>query len=283
MKKKFKRIATDTLYFTLGSFVYSFAITCVMAPAHISPGGITGVATVLNYLFSLPIGMTALVLNIPLLILGFLKFGIPFIARTAAATAISSLLLDLVSVFIPKILLEGILAAIFGGMLLGLGLGMVLLRGATTGGTDIAAKLINARFPHISVGRCVLISDLLVVALTALVYGDIGSALYSVVALYASSRIMDGLLYGADSGKLILAVSFNTKKIAGGIMEELSRGVTVLPAKGAYTGKDMGMIVCAVRKHEVSAVHRIIHTVDRKAFIIVCEAGEILGEGFKIK
>ena len=143
MKNKIKRIVTDTLYFTLGSFVYSFAITCVLAPAHISPGGITGVATVLNYLFSLPIGMTALVLNIPLLILGFLKFGMTFIARTAAATTISSLLLDLVTLFVPKIHLEGILAAIFGGVLLGLGLGTVLLRGATTGGTDIAAKLIN--------------------------------------------------------------------------------------------------------------------------------------------
>lgn len=283
MKNKIKRIVTDTLYFTLGSFVYSFAITCVLAPAHISPGGITGVATVLNYLFSLPIGMTALVLNIPLLILGFLKFGMTFIARTAAATTISSLLLDLVTLFVPKIHLEGILAAIFGGVLLGLGLGTVLLRGATTGGTDIAAKLINARFAHISVGRCVLISDMLVVALTATVYGDISSALYSVVALYASSRVVDGLLYGADSGKLIFAVSLNTQEIANGIMKELSRGVTVLPSRGAYTGKASGMIFCAVRKHEVSAVHRIIHTVDNKAFIIVCEAGEILGEGFKIK
>lgn len=283
MKKQLKNILVDILYFTVGSFVYSFAITCVMAPAHISPGGITGVATVLNYLFSLPVGITALVLNIPLLILGFLKFGVAFIARTAAATVISSLFLDLTAAFIPKIMLEGILAAVFGGLLLGLGLGIVLLRGATTGGTDIAAKLINARFPHISVGRCVLLSDMLVVALTAVVYGNIQSALYSVVALYASSRVMDGLLYGADSGKMIFAVSLNTEKIAKDIMSELGRGVTVLPAKGAYTGKETGMIVCAVRRHEAGAVHRLIRTADEKAFIMVCEAGEILGEGFKIK
>ena len=278
--KKIKSILVDPLYFALGSFIYSFAITCVMAPARVSPGGITGVATVINYLLDLPVGATALVLNIPLFVLGFLKFGAGFVARTAAATTIASLFLDLTAALVPKLSLNGILAAIFGGMLLGLGLGTVLLRGATTGGTDIAAKLINARFPHISVGRCVLISDVLVVALTALVYGNIESALYSVVALYASSRVMDGLLYGADSGKLIFAVSEKAQEISKGIMSELGRGVTVLPARGAYTGRESCMLVCAVRRHEVGALHRIIRSTDEGAFIIVCEAGEILGEGF---
>lgn len=281
MKNKIKQIIFDLLFYILGSFVYSFAIVCVMAPAHISPGGVSGIASVLNFLFSLPIGITAFVLNIPLIIISFIKFGTVFIARTATATAISSLLLDLVSAFVPKVNLEGILAAIFGGMLLGLGLSIVLIRGATTGGTDIAAKLINSRFPHISVGRCVLISDLVVITLTAFVYGNIESALYSAVGLYVSSKIMDSVLYGADGGKMIFAVSDRPRDVAKSIMSETGRGVTLLNATGAYTGKEKEMLMCAVRRHEVARVHKIINSTDKDAFIMICEAGEILGEGFK--
>ncbi len=282
MKKKVIAGLKDMIFYVLGSAIYSFAIANVLSAAQISPGGITGIATSLNFLFGLPVGIMTFLLNVPLFALGLYRFGMGFVAKTVLATAISSVFLDLWGAVLPHITVNRILAAVFGGILMGLGMGLILLRGATTGGTDIAAKLINRAFPHISVGRCVLISDMVVVIFAAFVYANIESALLSVITIYASSRIMDGILYGADSGKMIFTVSKKSEEIARSIMSEIGRGVTLLPAFGGYTGEAVNLLVCAVRKHEVARVHGIISGADSRAFIMVCEAGEILGEGFKL-
>lgn len=282
MKKKVFAFLKELLFYTLGSAVYSFAVSCILSPAQISPGGITGIATALNFLFSLPVGITAFLLNAPLFFIGWRRFGTSFVAKTVIATAISSFFLDLWNSFLPNVKTDVILSAIFGGILMGLGIGIILLKGATTGGTDIAAKLINRRFPHVSVGRCVMLSDVAVVAFSAIVYGNIESALLSCVAIYASTQIMDGILYGADGGKVVFAVSKIGEEIAKSIMGEIGRGVTLLSAHGGYTGDEINVLMCAVRKHQVSKVHRIINTADNKAFVMVLDAGEILGEGFKM-
>ncbi len=247
----------------------------------ISPGGFTGIATLINYLFSLPSGIILLLLNIPVLILGFLKFGGIFIVKTAIATGIVSFALTVTDAILPSFHIDKILASLFGGILMGLGLSLILLRGATTGGVDILAKLINRRFRHLTVGRVILIMDAAVVALAAFVYGNIESALYSSVSLYASSVIMDKMLYGGDKGKLIYIVSLKYKEICKEINSTLKRGVTVLSAKGGYTDEERQLLLCVVRIHEVSAVYSILDKIDKSAFIIVADAGEIVGEGFK--
>ena len=282
MKKKVIAFLRDMIFYILGSAIYSFAIANVLSAAQISPGGITGIATSLNFLFGLPVGIMTFLLNVPLFALGLYRFGMGFVAKTVLATAISSVFLDLWGAVLPAVTVNRILAAVFGGILMGLGMGLILLRGATTGGTDIAAKLINRSFPHISVGRCVLISDFCVVVFSSIVYANLESALLSVITIYASSRIMDSILYGADSGKMIFTVSKKSEEIAKSIISEIGRGVTLLPAFGGYTGEAVNLLVCAVRKHEVSRVHSIISSTDNRAFIMVCEAGEILGEGFKL-
>ena len=271
----------DLLFYIAGGMIYSVAVLLFLTENEISPGGLTGIATILNYIFSLPIGTVVFILNIPLLAAGFIKFGGVFIAKTAVATAVMSLTLDISGLFMPKMKIDPILAALFGGLLMGLGISLFMLRGATTGGTDIIAKLINRKFPHLTVGRLMLAADAAVVGLSALVYKNMESALYAVIAIYASSRVMDLILYGADRGKIIYVITDNAKELSDSIMSLINRGVTLLDVTGAYTGTKRQMLMCTVRRHEVAAVCRLATNCDKNAFIIVGEAGEVLGEGFK--
>jgi len=164
---------------------------------------------------------------------------------------------------------------------MGLGISIVMLKGASTGGVDILAKFINRRFRHITMGRVILIIDAFVIAIATLVYRNIESALYSVVALYASSMIMDTVLYGADKGKLIYIVTEKSNEICKDINTRLERGVTVLKAYGGYTGNDRTLLLCTVRRYEVAGIYEVVESYDPKAFIVVTDAGEIIGEGFK--
>ena len=280
-RKQLFSFLVDLLFYIAGGIIYSVAVLLFLTENEISPGGLTGIATILNYLFSLPIGTVVFILNIPLLAAGFIKFGGIFIAKTAVATAVMSLTLDISGLFMPKMKIDPILAALFGGLLMGLGISLFMLRGATTGGTDIIAKLINRKFPHLTVGRLMLAADAAVVGLSALVYKNMESALYAVIAIYASSRVMDLILYGADRGKIIYVITDNAKELSDSIMSLINRGVTLLDVTGAYTGTKRQMLMCTVRRHEVAAVCRLATSCDKNAFIIVGEAGEVLGEGFK--
>lgn len=280
-RKQLFSFLVDLLFYIAGGMIYSVAVLLFLTENEISPGGLTGIATILNYLFSLPIGTVVFILNIPLLAAGFIKFGGVFIAKTAVATAVMSLTLDISGLFMPKMKIDPILAALFGGLLMGLGISLFMLRGATTGGTDIIAKLINRKFPHLTVGRLMLAADAAVVGLSALVYKNMESALYAVIAIYASSRVMDLILYGADRGKIIYVITDNAKELSNSIMSLINRGVTLLDVTGAYTGTKRQMLMCTVRRHEVAAVCRLATSCDKNAFIIVGEAGEVLGEGFK--
>lgn len=278
---KTKTFLLDLCFYILGSIIYSVGVIGFLSANEISPGGVTGIATVLNYLFSLPIGTMVLLINIPLLSLGFLKFGKRFILKTAIATICSSVSLDIFERLLPSLKVDLILASVFGGSLMGLGISIIMLRGSTTGGVDIVAKLINLRYPHLSVGRLMLITDTLVITFSAFVYKNAQSALYSIVALYASAKIMDLMLYGADKGKIVYIISNNTQDIVSNILTVVKRGVTIIDVTGGFMGDKRKMIMCTVRRNEVHAVYKYARKCDENAFIVVAEAGEIFGEGFK--
>ena len=280
-KKSGVVLAVDLLVYIAGGIIYSVAVLLFLSANEISPGGLTGIATMLNYLFMLPIGTVTFMLNIPILVIGFMKLGGIFILKTTLATVIISIILDVIEAFLPAIRINPILAAVFGGLLMGFSISMFMLRGATTGGVDIIAKLINRRFPHMTVGRLMLFVDAVVVALSAFAYKNIESALYSVIALYASSRVIDMMLYGADKGKIVYIITEESTNMAGEIMSLVKRGITVIGVTGAYTGRRLNMLMCTVRRNEVSAVCRLARENDANAFIVIAEAGEILGEGFK--
>ncbi len=271
----------DVLYWIAGCAVYSVAVALFLSPNQISPGGFTGISTAVNALTRIPSGTVLLVLNIPLLILEYKKFGGGFIIKTAAATFILSITLNIAETVLPQYKIEPILASVFGGVISGFGLSLILLRGATTGGVDVIAMLINNRHKHFSIGRIVMLFDFGVVLFAVFVYGNIESALYSLIAIYAASKIIDYMLYGADRGKLLFIISENASGISTKIAERLRRGATILNARGGYTNNPQKMLVCAVRVHEAAELHKIVHETDPKAFIMVADAGEIIGEGFK--
>ena len=282
MKKTILKTAKDFIYFIAGALVYSVAVTVFLSANSISPGGFTGVATIINYLTKIPTGVMLFIFNIPVLVLGYMKMGGMFILKTSLVTVLVSSSLDLSEKYFPPLYTDGILASLFGGILMGLGLSLILLRGATTGGIDIIAKLINRKHRHLSVGRIILMADGIVIILTAIVYKNAESALYSVVAMYAATRVMDILLYGADKGKIIYIVTNHPDLICDEINHTVGRGVTRLSAVGGYTGESRTMLMCTVRAHEAAAVHDVVREYDSRAFIVVSDAGEIIGEGFKM-
>lgn len=281
MQNRIKIFLKNLIWYIIGSTIYSIAVIVFISANEISPGGITGIATILNFLLKIPTGITLLVLNIPILILGFYKFGFKFIFGTAAVTGIISFIMTLIENLIPIFKVDKILASIFGGSLLGLGISIIMLHGATTGGVDIVAKVINRRYRHLTVGKIILIMDSFVLILAVIAYRNFESALYSVVSMFACSKVMDSLLYGGDKGKMVYIISSKPNEICLSISSELERGVTILDAAGGYTGNGYKMLMCTVRVYEVALLYTIIEKYDKNAFIVVTEAGEIIGEGFK--
>lgn len=276
-----KEIVLDIIFYVVGCFIYSAAVTSLITPNEISPGGFTGIAAVTNYLTGVSTGFVLLVLNVPVIVLGLVRLGGIFIIKTAIATGILSLCLELSEQFVPQFTVNKILAGIFGGILMGTGLSLVLRRGATTGGVDIIGTLVNRKFRYITVGKIILISDIIIIIIVSVVYRNIESGLYSIVAMYASSRVTDAILYGSDRGKTITAVTDKPDEICQKVFKKSGRGVTRLSAVGGYTGDSHTMLVCTARINEVALICDIIKETDSHAFIVVSDAGEIIGEGFK--
>lgn len=282
-KKKIKDFLIDGVFFIVGSFIFAISVNTFTAPNNIAPGGLTGAATMLNYLFNVPIGMVILVMNLPIFIWGFFEVGYRFILKTIVATILSSVIIDLTVDILPKYQGDMLLTTVFGGLLSGFGLALIFVRGGTTGGTDLMANLISRRVRHLSLGRLILIIDMVIVVISAFVYKNFESPLYATIVIFITSKVIDTVLYGTDigSGKMIFIISQKNEEIAQRIMDDIGRGVTELKSRGAYTKKEGEVLLCAVNRQEVYKVYDIIHSIDPDAFTIVGEAGEISGEGFK--
>ncbi len=282
-KSRAKTLALDSLFFVAGALIDAIAVNVFTAPNHIAPGGVTGIGTMLNYLFQTPIGMVNMIINIPIIIWAIVEIGYKLVAKSIAAIIIFSVAIDTLALVVPAYEGNPFLAAIFGGVLEGIGLALVFMRGSTTGGTDMIARLLGKHFRHLSMGKLMLAVDLVVIAASALVYQKLESALYAIIAIFVSTRIIDTLLYGTDSGngKLYFIISKKSDEIRQRILEDIDRGVTIIPIQGGYSGNNGEMLLCAVRRYEVTKINDIIHTADKDAFVIVGEAGEITGEGFR--
>lgn len=276
--------ARDYLVIFSGACIYALSVDFFTAPNNIAPGGVTGLATILNHLFFTPIGAMALIINIPLFIWGGIESGWRFIFRTIIATGAVSLLIDLFALWDISYHGDLIIASIFGGILSGTGLGLIFLRGGSTGGTDIIARNLNRRFPYISIGSIVLVSDAVVVALSAVVYGSLENALYAVIAIFTSSKLIDAVVFGfsRDNGKLLIIITSKPNEIADMITAREDRGVTLLSARGGYSKSPVGVILCAVRPHDAYRVKTAVIREDEHAFIITTTATAISGLGFSV-
>ncbi len=267
------------LYVTLGTLIAGISFNLFLIPNHLAVGGVSGLATVLNFLTNIPVGTIMIICNIPLYILGITYEGKAFAANSLFGTVMLSLFID-VFAFLPCIVTDLILASLFGGVLTGIGLGMVLQAGASTGGTDIIAKVLNRKLKHISMGTLIFIIDMIVIFLAVVVFKNIYTGLYSVVALFVSSKMIDLLVEGANFAKLAFIISNDSEKTANAIINNLNRGATYLSGKGVYTNNDKNVILCTIKRNEIGKLKELVFEVDKNAFVIITEAREVLGEGF---
>ena len=269
------------LYQLLGCVLMAVAVKVFSAPNHIAPGGATGIATMLNFLFGTPIGTMTLLINIPLLFIAYKKLGKSFVIKTLQVLIINLTAVDFLVASPPVYQGDPMLAAIFGGVLNGTGMGLVFMTGATGGGSDIVNKLIQKKHPHISTGQLIVSINAVVILTAAVVYGNIESSLYGLVMTFAGSKVTDALLYGADVGKSCTIVTSKPTEISHIITKELHRSATLWEGKGAYNMDTKWVLICVVRKQEFYTLKQMIRQIDHEAFVIVNEAHQIIGKGFK--
>jgi uncharacterized membrane-anchored protein YitT (DUF2179 family) len=282
MKNKALKTAFDLLVVTVGGSLFALAVSLFLAPNQIVPGGITGASILITrFLPGVGVGTLVILLNLPLFAFAFFKLGRGFLLYSAYGTFIASVMIDLVAHFAPPIDTEPLMAALAGGVLEGLGLGLVFTRGATTGGSDIIARLLKLPFPTMRMGRLMLAVDGMVVMASMLVFGHINPGLHAILAIFVSSRTVDALLYGLDIERAAYIISERCEDIADAINKRLERGATLLNGRGAYTGHERTIILCAVKRQQVAVLKRLVKDIDPRAFIILMAAHEVLGEGFK--
>lgn len=284
--KKIVNILVDNLFWIIGCTSYAAGVTIFAVPNNIAQSGMTGVAIIINYLIDTPIGVTNFVLNIPLLILAWIFIGKRFTLKTLWVTTILSLIMDAMSTLIDKGIVptyrgDKLLACIFCGALCGFGLSLAFLRDSTTGGTDVIMRLFKLVLPHFSMGKLIMIFDVLVVLAAAIVFRSAESALYAAILIFVSSKVVDYVTYGAGNGKMLLVFTDKAHEVSDAITSQMTRGVSIVPVEGGYTGEKKNMLIIVLRSHEVSKVRAIVKKADPHTFTVITEAREIFGEGFK--
>lgn len=279
--KRFIAIIKDYGIITLGCLLYAFSFNCFFHTNDLAMGGFTGVAQVVNKVAPwVPIGTMVFCMNVPLMIIGVRKQGWSLLFASVFATAVSSAMIDTMDILVEFPKMDPLLACIFGGIIMGAALGLMLQKNATTGGTELLARLLKYVIPRLSIGKLCLVIDVTVVSLYALVFGNIESTLYGVIAMYVCSLAMDMVIYGAINAKLVYIISEQCEAVTAKLME-MGRGATIISGKGAYTGNEKNIIMCAARPGKIAAIKAAVKQVDPdKAFIIVSDAKEVFGEGF---
>lgn len=264
----------------LGCTVFSLGFDLFLDPNNINVGGITGIAMILRELLGFgSIGAYFAAINIPLFLLGYKELGRRFFIGSMLGMLFSTVLLDLLTVIpVPKI--DLMLAALYGGGLTGLGLGLVFMAGASTGGSDIMAKLLRKRFRRLKLSRLMLILDIITVTLTGVVFHDITRTLYSALPLYVSALVMDSVIYGLDYSSMALIISDKYSEIVAEIARKLERGTTLLDAHGGYHGDSRQVVMCAIRRRQITELKDLVSRIDPNAFMILQDAHQVLGEGF---
>jgi uncharacterized membrane-anchored protein YitT (DUF2179 family) len=295
IKKMFKNWK-DYIWIIIGSLITAAAINVFLVPYKIAPGGVSGIATVIYYLSGsrFPVGMTMLVLNIPLFIMGLKYIGKRFAFRTLFSTIFLSVAIDttepLTRMFVQSYLVvlernpstpDLLLYSIFGGVLMGVGLGIVFRSGATTGGSDLAARIVNHFHRNFTMGQILLLIDTAAIIFAAVAFNSFLLALYAVISLYISSKVIDAVLEGVNFAKSVFIISDKSEEIASRILKEVDRGITALKGKGMYTGLDKQVLLCVLHRGQLPVLKEIVKEVDDKAFVILTDIREVFGEGFK--
>lgn len=283
MKEKWFKVFLDYIGITLGTFLIAVSLLMFLEPNTIAPGGVTGVGIVIQKVSGIPMDVTNLAINIPLFIIGLMVLGKAFGAKTAYGTASLSIFIRiLIVVFGNNINATGdiLLASIFGGVVMGIGIGIVFRSGATTGGSDLAGAILNRYIPGLSIPKLMMIIDLIIVAAAGIVNRNIETSLYSIISLYILVKVADFIVEGLNYSKAFYIITEYSEEISKEVFVQLDRGATALKGKGMYTGEDKDVLLCVVNRSQVTKLKNIVYSIDKHAFIMVTTIHEVLGEGF---
>ncbi len=284
MKERFRSsVIVDYLLITLGTMIMAFALVFFLEPNTIAPGGVTGLAIVIQRVSGIPIDVTNLAINIPLFMLGLVTLGKYFGLKTAYGTVVLSVFIRVFMNILGTDFImvnDLLLASLYGGVLVGIGMGLVFKTGGTTGGTDLAGAILHKYIPSISIPKLMMGFDLVIVAAAGIVNRKIETSLYSIIALYISVKIADFIVEDLNYAKAFYIISNRSQEIGNEILKDLNRGVTVLKAQGMYTGSDKEVLLCVVDRNQMTKLKKIVHGIDENAFVMVTTVHEVLGEGF---
>lgn len=280
IKNPILKIICEYLVIAFASVFYAIGISLFLDPNKLAPGGITGIAIIINRFIDMPTGVLVLIMNVPIMIIGIWKFGLKFFVSTIVATILGSVFIDVAAKF-PVATNDLLLCSLIGGIFMGVSIGLIFKVGASTGGTDIIARLLKLRLPHVETGKLFIIVDIIIVLASAIAFRDIELAAYAGICVFVSGKALDFVLYGGEGARLIFVISEKEEEIAERFMTDLDSGVTYVNGIGAYTSADKRIIMCAMTKQMLPKAQDIVKAIDVNAFIIVTSANEIVGEGYK--
>ena len=281
MPKKLRKTIKNYAYMGVGSLLYSLSLALLLDPNNLAPGGVSGIAIILNRFVPIQVGTLILLMNIPIMIMGFVWLGKQFCFRSFLCLVVTSFLINEFSVMFQPIVDDKILAALWGGGMMGLGIGLVMKQNASTGGMDIVVKLLRKRFPELKTSALYLVLDASVVVAASICFRNVSLAMYAGICIYFSSHLLDLVLYGKDEANLVYIISDKNEEIAESFLEDLDIGVTYIEGKGGYSKDEKQVIMAVMKKHVSAKAEEVIKEIDPKAFMIVTSATEIFGEGYK--
>ncbi|MDO4321439.1 MAG: YitT family protein [Lachnospiraceae bacterium] len=279
-KKNMKNFMLDLLFDIIGSISYSISIYTFARSANFAPGGVSGLALIINYLWGLPIGVTSLLLNIPLVLISYKVVGKQFLRKTARTMLICTFFLDVVFPHTPAYTGSPFMAALYAGIFLGVGLGLFYMRGTSSGGADFLTMTIKHLRPHLSLGIVTMATDLIVILLGWPVFRHVDAVLYGLITTFATSIVMDKIMYGISAGALAIIITDKGMEIADKIGEITDRGSTAIRAMGTYTKQDRDVLLCACSNVQAHTIISAVHEIDANAFVMMTETRQVYGEGF---
>ena len=279
-KQKIKTFLIDLGYDIVGSFIYALGIYTFAKASNFAPGGISGLAIIANYLWNMPIGIVNIILNIPLIIISYKIVGRAFMLKSFKTMFINTIFLDLIFPLIPMYTGQPFMAALFSGVFIGAGLALFYMRGSSSGGTDFLIMTLRVLKPHMSIGMLTVLIDVVVIGLGWPVFGSVDSILYGFIASFATSIVIDKIMYGIDSGTLAIIITTNGFDVAEKISEVTGRGSTAIQAMGTYSKDSKDVLMCVCSNKEAYAIRRAVFEIDEGAFVMVTETSSVYGEGF---
>ena len=268
------------LKIVIGAALYAAGFQFFLYPNAISTGGLTGIAMIINFFSGLPVGVMTIIMNIPLFIFSWKRFGLNFIIASLVGTILASAFVDLFAQIPLEVTHEPLLGAIYGGIIKGFGLGVVYHTGATTGGVDIVAKFLRRKYQHINFSTFILALDIVVISAFAILFKRYDSAMYAIICMFIASKMIDLVLYGAINSKVCYIITDKSAEIKDGLLNQLHRGVTYLHGQGAWSGQEKDIILCVIKQSQIVELKHLVRALDEHAFVIVSDSREVFGNGF---